>query len=355
MRNPRAGWLFLVLLAGCGKPFQVQTFDRVVMEGPVDTNTRVTTDPAPVPDSGPVKPMIVEGPGCPESHQARVALIDVDGLLLNADLTGPFSMGENPVNLFRERLEAASQDKEVMALVLRINSPGGAVSACNLMRRELLGFRARTHKPVVACVLGQATGGAYFLASAADIIVADPTSLAGGIGVIINLYNLKELMGQLNIIPQPVKAGQKIDLGTVTRNLTEEEKKILQTIADEFHQYMEREITKSRPGINPDNGVTFDGRVFTASQSVERGLIDRVGFPDEALELARQLGQCPRAEVVMYHRSNDPARSIYAQTPITPIQGASVLPSVPGVDRSRMPTFLSLWQPDMTLERLGGK
>lgn len=343
MRNLWVGWLCLALLAGCSKPLQVLTQNRVEM------------DPSPVPDSGPVTPMTVEG-HCPDPHAAcRVALIDVDGILLNADLTGPYSMGENPVNLFRERLDAAAHDAGVTAVVLRINSPGGAVNACDLMRRELLRFRSQTHKPVVACILGQAAGGAYFLASAADMVMADPTSLTGGIGVIINLYNLKELMGQFNILPQPIKAGSKIDLGTVTRNLSEEEKKILQTIADEFHQYLEREIVQSRPKVNPDNGVTFDGRVFTASQAAERGLIDRVGFPDEALELARQLGHCPQATVVMYHRHNDPARTIYAITPITPLQGSSLLPSVPGIDRSRMPVFLSLWQPDMTLERLGGK
>lgn len=343
MRNLWVGWLCLALLAGCCKPLQVQTHNRVLM------------DPSPVPDSGPVSPMIVEGP-CPgKPIPGIVALIDVDGILLNADLTGPFSTGENPVNLFRERLDAAAMDPEVAAVVLRINSPGGAVNASDLMRRELLGFRARTHKPVVACVLGQASGGAYFLASAADMVMADPTSLTGGIGVIINLYNLKELMGQFNILPQPIKAGPKIDLGTVTRNLSEEEKTILQAIADEFHQYIQREICKSRPHLNPEDEIAFDGRVFTASQAVERGLIDRIGFPDEALELARQLGHCPQAAVIMYHRNNDPARTIYAITPLTPLQGSSLLPSVPGIDRSRMPVFLSLWQPDMTLERMGGK
>jgi protease-4 len=354
MRTPPIGWLCLVLLAGCSKPMLVETYNRVQMEGPVATSTRLINDPSPVPDSGPVKPMVVEG-SCGEHGHGRVALIDVDGILLNADLTGSYSMGENPVNLFRERLDAAARDKDVTAVVIRINSPGGAVDASALMHRELVGFKARTHKPVVACLTEQAAGGAYLLASAADAIVADPTTLTGGVGVIINLYNLKELMGQLNVFPQPVKAGPKIDLGTCARNLTEEEKKILQTIADEFHQYLQSEILKTRPKINLIDGITFDGRVFTASQAVERGLIDRVGFPDEALDLARQLGQCPHGAVVMYHRENDPARSIYAKTPITPLQGTSTLPSVPGIDRSRMPTFLSLWQPDMTLERIAGK
>ncbi len=354
MRNPLPGWLCLVLLAGCHKPLLIQTQNKITVEGPVDTTTRLTTDPSPVPDSGPVQPMLVEGSSCQAGH-GRIALIDVDGMLLNSDMTGPYSMGENPVNLFRERLAAAASDKEVSAVVLRINSPGGAVNASDLMHHELLDFKARTHKPVVAYLMGMGAGGAYLLASAADAIVADPTTITGGVGIIINLYNLKELMGQFNILPQPIKAGPHIDMGSSARNLTEEDRKLLQAMADEFHQYLQQQVLKGRPSIDLDNGTTFDGRVFTGVQALGRGLIDRIGFAEAALAVARQLGQCPEAGVVMYHRRNDPARTVYAQTPNLPLQGAGTLPNVPGLERSRLPLFLAMWQPDLTSERLGGR
>jgi protease IV len=350
MRYYTLGCLFL-FTAGCHGPFVVHTQNRVAIDNPVETTTRLSTDSSGLLDQGPVRPMLLEGDG----KSSRLAVIDVDGILLNMDLTGPFSAGENPVALFREKLDAAASDAQTVAVVLRINSPGGSVNACDLMRRDLVNFRAHTKKPVVACLMGLGTGGAYFLASAADVVVADPTTITGAVGVILNLYNLRELMGQLNVIPQSVKSGPKIDLGTSARNLTPEEKQILEMMAEEFHHYMQKQILQARPTIDLSAGTTFDGRVFTATQAMARRLIDRIGFLDEALDLARQLAQCPHAAAAMYHRANDPARSFYAQTPNSPLQGAGVLPNIPGLERNRLPTFLSIWQAELTTERLGGK
>src|SRR5262249_34266231 len=114
-------------------------------------------------------------------------------------------------------------------------------------------------------------------------------------------------------------------------------------------------IHQARPKIDPDNGTTFDGRVFTASQALARGLIDQIGFADTAIALARQLGHCPEAGVVLYHRHNDPARTIYAQTPNPPLQGGTVLPGGRGWERSRLPLSLILWRRDLPLGRRGGK
>src|SRR4051794_25267074 len=123
----------LLLTSGC-KPLQMITWNKLAMDGPVETVTRLTNDPAPLVDHGPVKPMVIEG----DCHEPRVAVIDVDGLLLNSDFTGPFSVGENPVALFREKLDAVAHDPQAVAVVLRINSPGGSVNAADLMRRDLL-------------------------------------------------------------------------------------------------------------------------------------------------------------------------------------------------------------------------
>lgn len=345
--------IFLVItLAGCHiPPITVITKNRVAMDTPLDTTTRLITDNTPIPDHGPVRVQMLDG----DIKSCRVALIDVDGILLNADLTGLMSMGENPVNLFREKLDAVGADPLVHAVVLRINSPGGSVNASDLMRRDLQAFRSRTHKPVVACMTGMAVGGAYYLASAADQLVADPTTIVGGVGVVLNLYNLKELMNQFNVTPQNIKAGSMIELGSQSRPLKENEKEILETMANEYHQWMKDQIRESRPSIDLADGKTFDGRVFTSRQAVELRLLDRIGYPDDAIDLARQLGKAPQAAVAMYHRQNDPARTIYALTPNAPQQGNILFPSLPGLDRSRLPTFLSMWQAEMTVERLGGK
>jgi protease-4 len=280
----------------------------------------------------------------------------VDGLILNTPFVGPLSCGENPVALFREKLEAVACDPCVKAVVLRVNSPGGGVAACISMRHDLDRFKERTKLPVIACLMDTATGGAYYLASGADQIVAGPATVTGGIGVLLNLFNLRELMGQFNIIPQSVKAGQLTDIGTSARALTDDEKKLLQAMADEFHKQLIADIKRNRPAAT--DAAAFDGRIFTGSQAKAKGLVDQIGDLDEAIQLAAQIG-CPglnvRPGVVMYRRGNDPARSVYAITPNVPLQGSGLLPNLPGLDRTKLPTFLSVWQPELTLEKLGGK
>src|SRR5438132_8480254 len=105
----------------------------------------------------------------------KVAIIDVEGLIVNARIGSLFSNGDNPVSLFRERLEAAADDPRVRAVVLRINSPGGGVTASDMMYQDLVRFRRETHKPVVACMMDVAASGGYYLALGADRVFAHPT------------------------------------------------------------------------------------------------------------------------------------------------------------------------------------
>jgi protease-4 len=335
----------LPMLAGC-RQFQEQLANTTF-------KTQVKTElelPAPVSvGAGYVRPVVVQPGPC------RIAIVDVDGLILNSPFVGPLSVGENPVALFREKLEAIAADPCVKAVVLRVNSPGGGVAACMTMRTDLLRFKERTKLPVVACLMDTACGGAYYLASASDQVVAAPATVTGGIGVILNLFNLQDLMALANVLPQGIKAGDLADIGTSARPLKDDEKKLLQAMADEFHRQLIAEIKASRPAATA--AEVFDGRIFTGTQAKSRGLVDNVGDLDQAVAVAGQLG-CPgianRPGVVMYRRGNDPARSIYAITANVPLQ-AAIFPSVPGIDRAKMPTFLSAWQPELSMERLGGK
>jgi len=292
--KPVTSWLPLVLVllatAGChGKPIRVQAGGRITADMPA---TQVY---------GPVAPMVVGGPAC-ETDLPRVAVIDVDGVLLNMDMTGFYSMGENPVGLFRERLDAAAADPRVRAVVLRINSPGGGVTACDIMWRDLNAFKARTGLPVVACLMDVGAGGAYYLATAADQLLAHPTSITGGIGVILNLYNLQDAMAQFNVLGLPVKSGDNIDLGTPITAQQEASRAILQTMADEFHERFKTLVNNARPEIDTRQKDLYDGRVFTASQALERGLIDAIGYVDDAVRVAREMAGTPCAQVVFYHR-----------------------------------------------------
>jgi protease-4 len=333
------GLLLLAAGTGCER-FVVRTQNRVAFDGPVDTRvtvtgpveTRVHTDLPPVsPLAGRVRPVTVRA----GDESGRVAILDIDGLLLNTPFVGPLSVGENPVSLFREKLDAVEADPCVRAVVLRVNSHGGGVAATAAMRRDLDRFKARTKLPVVACLMDTAAGGAYQVAAGADQIVVGPATVTGGLGVVLNLFNLKDLMLQFNVQPQSVKAGEFTDIGSSARPLTDDETKLLQAMADDFQAQIKADVVRGRPHLDPADKATFDGRIFTANQAVARKLADRVGDLDDG--------------------PTTPAYTVYSVTPNVPLQGAGLLPNVPGLDRSKLPTFLSLWQPELTMEKLGGK
>lgn len=349
----------VTITVGCER-FMVRTQNRVAFDNAVETkvsglvDTRVEVSPV-SPVAGRVRAVPVQA-GQPGA--SRVAVVDVDGLILNTPFVGPMSVGENPVSLFREKLDAIEAEGNTRAIVLRVHSHGGGVAACLAMRRDLERFKARTNLPVVACLMDVAAGGSYYLASAADVVVAGPATVTGGIGVILNLFNLQDLMAQFNVIPQSIKVGELIDLGTSARPLKAGERELLTLMAEDFHRQMRADVAKSRPKANAE--IVFDGRIFTGRQAVTAGLVDRIGDLDDAIQMAAAYGcqpgtVAPKPEVVLYRRANDPANSVYAVTANIPLQGAGLLPNLPGLDRSKMPTFLSVWQPELTMEKLGGK
>jgi protease-4 len=346
VRRLAAVALVLVSSAGCLRP--LQTIDRLRFDGPLLIETP--------PDSNahPVVAMPVEN-GAAAPKTPHVAVVDVDGLLLNTNLAGPYSSGDNPVDLFREKLDSAAADPCGVALVVRINSPGGSVTATDVMWRELRCFREKTGRPVVACLLDLGCGGAYYLATAADVIVAHPTTVAGGIGVVLNLYQLQDAMGLISIVDQSIRAGANTDLGGAARTLKPEARALLQATADEFYERFRAVVLDRRPQAAASAATALDGRVFSGQRALQFGLVDRVGYLADALDAARELSGRPEAKAVLLHRSGDVARTPFSTTPNVPLQGSLFPASLPGLERSKLPTFLYLWQPDPTLERLGGK
>jgi protease-4 len=348
----------LVPLAGCCHAPTLNTN--------VTGNAHMLTE-APTPgNSGPVQPFTVPAAdaGC---CGPAVAVIDVDGLLMNYDFVGPGSAGENPVSIFRERLDAAAADPCVRAVVIKINTPGGGVTASDIMRHDLEQFKQRTHLPVIACLMDVGAGGGYYLATAADQIVAHPTTLTGGIGVILNLYNLSGVMESKEIGYIPIKSGNGINAGVQLRRAPQmpgmddevppladqilEQRKMLQNIANQYHARFKDAVIASRPMLVMGEEDIFSARVFIGTRALQLHMVDTLGYLDDAVDIARNAGGVPGARVVIYHRCNDRARTIYSVTPNVPIQGQVMAMNLPGLDRASMPTFMYLWQPEPTMEK----
>jgi protease-4 len=333
------------------------------LAGRVDTNANIsaglqgTVDVRvpPAPDPGPVVPVVVRAAAA-VPNAPRVAVIDVDGLLLNQNLTGLYSAGENPVASFREKLEAAAGDPRVRAVVLRINSPGGGVAATDLMAEELRRFRGHTGKPTVACLLDVATGGAYYLAAGCDRVVALPTTVTGAIGAVVNHANLQDAMAQVNVRFETIKSGDLVDMGTVTAPLPNDARALFQEMADGFRDHFAARVRFYRRAMtDADRRAVADGRIVAASKALALHLVDALGYPDDAIAEAERVVGIRGAEVVIFQRAGYPVRSIYATVPNVPLQSELIPFSYPGLERSKLPTFLYLWQPDPTLTRLGGR
>ncbi len=345
--------LWVAGLAGCGHAIPIAATFRgdagiaadATVKGAVEVRLPSAVDP------GEMSATIVRA-GRGQSPQPRIALIDVDGVLLNQNYGSFYAVGDNPLAGFRDKLDAAARDPQVAAVLLRINSPGGSVTTCDVMAEELRQFKAETHKPVVACLMDLATSGAYFVAVESDRIVAHPTALTGGLGVVFNHYNLQDAMAQLNLVADPVKAGARIDMGTVTAPLDNETRAMIQQMADAYRDHLHRRVKARRTAMTAhDQQVAGDGRVVIASQAMDLHLVNRLGYIHDAIAEAEHLAGISGAEVILLHRSGYPAHSLYAITPSPAPLNEAIPFSYPGLDRSRLPTFLYLWQPDPTLPR----
>jgi len=274
----------------------------------------------------------------------KIVIIDVEGMIMNARSSGLFGSGENPMSLFRERLDAAADDDHVKAVVLRINSPGGAVTASDIMYRDLCRFRAKTHKPVVACMMDVAASGAFYLAMGCDRVYAHPTTVTGSIGVIMSLYNASGLFQKIGLASDPIKSGPNKDIGNPGRPMTEEERAILQGMVDSFYHQFVHVVAEGR-GL-PEETVQplADGRVYTGVEAQRLHLVDEVGYLEDAIRDAKCMAGINDATVVAYDRCDGYRGSIYAGMPKIPSE-INVKLDLPGLSGPGGATFMYVWEP----------
>ncbi len=299
--------------------------------------------------------------------ERKIAVIDVDGLLSNRRSSSILAgSGENPVALFKEKLDKAAGDERVRALVLRINSPGGGVTASDLMHAELLRFKARMNKPVVACLLDVGASGAYYLACASDRILATPTSVVGSIGVVMLTPDLSGVMQKLGIEANVIKSGSMKDAGSPFRRMQEQERDYFQAMVNEMYERFLDVVLAGRPDLTRDQlRPLADGRVYVAPEAQRLGLIDEVGGMEAALLAARQaagLADTPIV-VVQYARPLAHRPNFYAQAadlPVETVGGSGALGAAGAVAPAQVnlirvglpewmtdpsPQFLYLWAP----------
>jgi protease-4 len=275
----------------------------------------------------------------------KIVLIDIDGVISESgedrDLFGPPE--ESTVARVREQLERARDDKSVRALLLRINSPGGTVTASDIVYQEVLRFKRERGLPVIAHFLGLAASGGYYVAMAADEVIAQPTSVTGSIGVIFVGLNVTQLMGKLGIADQTLTAGEQKDSGSWLRPMKPAEREHLQAILDDMHARFKHVVAQGRPQLDAARiDALADGRIYSADQALASGLVDRHGDLEEAVAAAERRAGITSSRVVIYHRPREYRQNVYTQAPAIP--RAIRLELAPSLPLPR-PGFLYLWAP----------
>lgn len=311
------------------------------LHGPLKMHAKVVQELHSPVDSSPVVAMPV---GMPREGAARVALIDIDGMLANRNRVGLMSWGTNPVADFRAKLDFARCRNDVCAVVIRIHSPGGTVTACDMMWNDLNRFKEETGLPVIVCLMDVAASGAYYIATAGDWIVAHPMSITGGIGVIFNYYDMQTFLSATNLVSVPVKSGSNVDMGSPIREMPDSTRELIESMAGDYQSRFHDRIRESR-GIEVSDDIPFaDGRILCADEALSVGLVDSIGYLEDAIELAANQAGKSKPQTLVLHRRRDRADTPYAITPANPIQKGMFPIDIPGIQREELSMFLYLWQ-----------
>jgi protease-4 len=279
-----------------------------------------------------------------DGYRGKIALIDVEGVLTSESRESLLSSKESQVVALVQKLKIAEADADVKAVVLRIDSPGGDVTTSDVLYNEIAAFKRRKNVPVVAAFMGVAASGAYYLASAADTIVAHPTTITGSIGVIAFHFSLSGLLEKIGVKATALKSGASKDSGSPFRDLTDADRRIFEQLIGQFYDRFVGVVAEGRKGkLSPEQvrGLA-DGRIFTAAQALEAKLVDRVGYLQDAIAEAESRAGLTASKVVMYSRRPKQVENPYS----APAAAASPL----GTDLESLRSLLGfhcyyLWEP----------
>jgi protease IV len=225
----------------------------------------------------------------------RVGIVDVEGVILSADR-------------FRETLKRFREASNVKAVVVRINSPGGGVAASQELNREIARFRKETGRPVVVSMESVAASGGYYTAVAADHIVANPGTITGSIGVIIQWVNYADLLEWAKLRAVTIKSGALKDSGNPTRPLTDEDRAYFEDLIQKLRAQFVAAVTDGRKGKLKAGAMDkmADGRVVTGEEALALGLVDEIGDYRDAVDRAARLAHMALPAEVWHPRPTRP-------------------------------------------------
>ena len=210
------------------------------------------------------------------SGQDRVAIIRIEGVILDAQST-------------ISELKQYSENPLVKAIVLRIDSPGGGVVPSQEIHDAVKRVKNKSNKAVIASMGTVAASGGYYIAAATDRIIANPGTLTGSIGVIMEMANFEGLMKKVGVEGVVIKSGRFKDVGSPLRKMSDEERKLLQSVMDDVHHQFIQAVADGRALEVSDVEPLADGRIYTGRQAKEARLVDELGDLDDAIHIAADI------------------------------------------------------------------
>lgn len=254
-----------------------------------------------------LKEITLEGSG-----PGKVLVIPIFGTITLADRKDLISRRPGRVPEIVAQLSKAEKDKQIKAVLFKIDSPGGTVTASDTLYQEIMRFKQRTGAKIVTAMMGVATSGGYYVSLPADFIMAHPTTVTGSVGVVFLQPKTVELMKKIGLQMEVSKSGSEKDMGSPFRRNTDEERRIFQnlteTLADRFLQL----VAQHRHMENKTLDQISSARIYLADEALDLGMVDGIGYLPDAVSKAKQLaGLSPDSRVVVYRRRKNPNDSVY--------------------------------------------
>ncbi|MBI4568893.1 MAG: signal peptide peptidase SppA [Planctomycetes bacterium] len=243
----------------------------------------------------------------------KIAVVDLTGVIAEQSLF--FGGGPDALDRMRRQLRHAGQDGDVKALIVRIDSPGGTMTASDIMYHELQEFKKRAGVKVVACMMGTCASGGVYVAAAADKVLAHPTTITGSLGVIMSGFHDDGLLEKIGVKNETYKAGRLKDMGSMFRPPTDEERRRFEALLAANHDRFIKVVAAGRNLPEEIVRAHADGSICSAEEAREWGLVDQVGYFADAVAMARSLASLgPEARVVEYHRQPSLGEMLFARS-----------------------------------------
>ncbi len=234
---------------------------------------------------------------------SRIAVLDIEGTIVDQEVSPLATVGYNHQKLLGD-LEAMKTDDTIKAIILRINSPGGGVYESAELTDKIEEVKEARDIPVYTVMENMAASGGYYIAAHSEKIFAQTETITGSIGVIMQGFNVSELLDKLGIEDMTIKSGDLKDLGSITRESTSEELSVLQELVDNMYERFVDTVESGRDLSREEIYALADGRIYDGEQALENGLVDELGYFDDALLDLRNTHSLENAQVISFQRND---------------------------------------------------